>query len=205
MLFLVGVLVSLCLAYTVSAQGTAVKAEASASQPQVGDTLTVNIKVSNAQNLYGVDVTLNWNTAVLEVVSAIHQLGVESHSGGVLHESSTYPITVAEDVASQSTGQYHLLASSTGASTPAFSGSGTIATVTFNVTDTGSTGLELQDVELSVSQSDGTFELVAPSTSVDSVNAVIPEFPTVTIVIVLVVIATVTLALTTKRLKNKTA
>ena len=53
------------LRYSVSAQGTVVRAEASISQPQVGDTLTVKIKVSNVQNLFGVDITLNWNSSVL--------------------------------------------------------------------------------------------------------------------------------------------
>ena len=118
---LVCTLVSFIFVSSVSAQDTAVKAEASISQPHVGDTLTVTIKVSNVQNLFGVDITLSWNPSVLSVVSAISQLGLESHSGGVLHETSSYPIEVVDDVASQSTGQYHLLATSTGSVSP-FSG-----------------------------------------------------------------------------------
>ena len=200
---LVCTIVSICFIYTVSAQSTVVKAEASTSKPHVGDTLTVNIKISNVQNLFGVDVTLSWNSSVLNLVSATPQLGVESHSGGVLHESSSYPIEVADNTASQSDAEYHLLATSTGSSTPAFTGSGTIATVTFTVTSTGSTGLALEDVELSQLASDGTVNLVTPSTSVDSVNPVIPEFPITTIIVILVVLATATIAISTKLQKNK--
>ncbi|MCL5949005.1 MAG: cohesin domain-containing protein [Candidatus Bathyarchaeota archaeon] len=210
---LVCTIVSICFIYTVSAQNTLVRAEASTSQPRVGDTLTVNIKISDAQDLFGVDVTLNWNSSTLKLVSATPQLGVESHSGGVLHESSSFPIEVADNTASQSDGKYHLLATSTGSSTPAFTGSGTIATVTFTVTSIGSTGLALEDVELSELAADRTVNLVTPSTSVDSVTPVastvsptpvIPEFPT-TLILLLVALATATLAISTKLLKKRTS
>jgi len=206
----------------VSAQSTLVKAEASNIQPHVGDILTINIKISDAQNLFGVDLTLHWNPSTLTLVSSTHQLGVESHAGGVLHESSSYPVDVVNNDASQSSGEYHLLATSTGSTTPAFTGSGTIATITFTVTSTGATGLALNDVELSQFASDGTIDLVNPSTSVDlvtpvgssvsvtpaisatptvSVTPTIPELPSPIILALLVVLATAVLALTMKRLK----
>ena len=191
-------LLSLGFVYSASAQTMTVKAEASESQPQVGDTLTVNIKISNAQNLFGVDITLNWNPSLLTVISATPLLGVESHPEGVLHESSTYPIEILENT--QTAEQYHLLATSTGSTTPSFSGSGTIATVTFNVTSTGATGLTL-DAELSQA---GNPDPVVPSTSVDSVNVLaIPEFPTTILISLLVIAVTVTLIIT-KVLKQKT-
>ncbi len=157
----------------VSAQGIMVKAEASASQPNIGDNLTVAITLSNAQNVFGVDVSLDWNPEVLQLVSATPQLGVESHPGGVLHESLEYPIDIVSNDASQDIAEYHLLATSTGSSTPGFSGSGIIATVTFTVKTTGSTGLVLDGVELAIK---GNVEVVTPSTSVDYINP-IPEFP----------------------------
>jgi hypothetical protein len=210
---LICMVISLSFVYTVSAQTTVVSAEASSSQPQVGDTLTVNIKISNAQNLYGLDVTLDWNPQVLQLVTATPQLGVESHSGGVLHESSTYPIDIATNSASQDTAEYHLVATSQGASTPAFTGSGTIATVTFTVKSTGQTGLALSDVELSV-QSSGKMNLVTPATTVTAVNPnstvtstpgaspTVPEYPALTLVIV-ALIAVVAVSVSTKLLKNK--
>jgi hypothetical protein len=195
-------LLSFNLVYGVSAQGTVVKAEASTNQPQVGDTLTVNIKISNVQNLFGVDLTLNWNSSILTLVSATPQLGVESHSGGVLHESQSFPIEVVYNDASQTLGQYHLLATSTGSVTPSFSG--TISTVTFNVTGIGSTGLAFEDVELSELTADRTVNLVTPSTSVDPVNPIIPEFPITAIMGLLLVLATASVAISTKLLRNRT-
>jgi hypothetical protein len=214
---LVCVLISICFVNSALAQSTLVRAEASTSQPRVGDTLTINIKISDAQDLFGVDVTLNWNPSVLTLVSATPQLGVESHTGGVLHESSSYPVDVVNNDASESDGEYHLLATSTGSTTPAFTGAGTMATVTFTVASTGTTGLALNDVELSQLASDGTIDLVNPSTSVDSVTPVgssisstptasvsptVPELSTPTILLLLIVLAISAVALLMKRLKT---
>jgi hypothetical protein len=179
-------LVSTCLVYAASAATTSVTAEANKTQLNVGDTLTVTIKVANAVDLYGLDVTLNWNTAVLKAISATNSLGVESHSDGVLHESNSYAIDVEDDAIID--GQYHLLATSTGASTQSFSGSGIIATVTFNVTGSGDPGLSLS-AELSIRNSAGEVSLNEPSTSVSSVNVAVPEFPTVAVVVVVAVVA----------------
>ena len=190
------------LVLAASAQTTVVRAEASSNQPRIGETLTVNIEVSNAQNLYGVDITLNWNQSVLKVLNETPQLGVETHSNGVLHESQTYPIEIIDNTASQTEGKYHLLATSTGSSTPAFTGSGTIVTLTFNVTNAGPTGLALNNIEISQLTSDGTANLVTPSTTVDSVNASVPEFTTIIIVIAIAVLGTATIAASTILLKK---
>lgn len=203
-LFLICTLASLCFAYTVSAQSTVVKAEASASQPHVGDTLTVNIKISNVQNLFGIDLTLNWNTAVLRFVTTTSHLGVESHPDGVLHETSSYPIDVLDDTPSQSTGEYHLMATSQGSSTPSFSGSGTIVTVTFSVTSAGPTGLSLESELSDKAASGGNANLIDHTDTVDTVNGVIPEFPTTTTIAILITIATAAIALSTKLIKNRT-
>ncbi len=193
--FLLLSLLSTVFLFGASAQATMIKAEASASQPHIGDTLTVNIKISNAQNLYGVDVTLNWNPSVLKLISATPQLGVESRPNGVLHESSTYPIDVEDNT--QGDGEYHLLATSTGSATASFSGSGTIATLQFNVTSAGPTGLVL-DAELSQRTSDGQVTLVEPSATVDSINTVVPEFPLLIAVVGLAVAATAAILIATK-------
>ncbi len=194
---LVCALLSFCLFCTVLAQNTTVKAEASSSQPRLGETLTVNIKIANVENLFGVDVTLSWNTSVLKVISAEAYLGVESHPEGILHETSSYPIEVLDNNASQSLGQYHLMATSTG-SASAFSGSGTIATVTFNVTDIGPTGLSLE-TELSDKPASGeTANLINHTDTVDSVTAVVPEFPTIA-VLALMALATVAIVVSTKK------
>ena len=44
----------------------------------VGSTLTVAIKISNVQNLAGIDTTLTWNPAVLDCKISVLNLGVEN-------------------------------------------------------------------------------------------------------------------------------
>ncbi|HEX7482050.1 MAG TPA: cohesin domain-containing protein [Candidatus Bathyarchaeia archaeon] len=223
------ILVSFVFVSCVSAQSTVVRAEASNGQPHVGDTLTVNIKISSVQNLFGLDVTLNWNPSVLSVISATSQLGVESHSGGVLHETSSYPIDQIDNTASQSTGQYHLLATSTG-SASSFSGSGTIATLTFRVTSTGSTGLALTSELSDHPATGGTANLIVHTDAADSVTAVasgpstsvtptptsttgssttpqpsssVPEFPNISLIALFIIVLSATLVtFSTKMLKT---
>lgn len=213
LVLLVCIVIAIGFSPAVSAQNTVVKAEASTIEPNVGNVITVYIKISNAQQLFGVDVTLSWNPSVLTVIAATAQLGVESHSGGVLHESSTYPIEIDSNNVSQSDGQYHLLATSTGLTTPAFTGSGNIATLTFKVTATGSAGLTFDNVELSIIASDGSVSLVTPSTSADTITAIasgssstpntsVPEFTNIAVLGILIIIATAT-ALSTKLLRNR--
>jgi hypothetical protein len=198
--FLILSLLSVGIFFSAMGQATVVKAEASSTQPHVGDMLTVNVKISNAHDLYGVDLTLNWDPSVLKIISASPQLGVESHSNGVLHESSAYPIHVEDN--SQSDSEYHLLATSTGASTASFSGSGTIATLQFNVTSVGATGLAL-DAELSQRSADGQVNLVTPSTSVDAITPVVPEFPTIAIVATLAIATTASIVIATMLIRPK--
>jgi hypothetical protein len=145
------------LMYVASAQSTTVTAEASLSQLKIGEKLTVTVKISDAVDLYGLDVTLSWNNEIIEAVSATSTLGIESNSNGVLHESAAYPLEVEQD--SFTSGQYHLLATSTGSSTPSFSGSGTIATLCFNVIGSGSADFML-NVELSTRDATGEISLV---------------------------------------------
>jgi hypothetical protein len=198
MLILVCGLLAISSINAVFAQSnTVVRAVASSSQPRIGDTLTVNITISNVQNLFGVDVTLSWNTTVLSVTNAKSLLGVETHPEGVLHESGSDTLLVAEDAASQETGQYTLTATSVG-SASAFSGNGIIATVTFNVTGTGPTGLSVES-ELSDKPAAGQ-----TSNTADAVGAVVPEFPSIIIVGFLIVAATAALVVSKKHL-NKTA
>jgi hypothetical protein len=182
---------------------TVVRAVASSSQPRIGDALTVNITISTVQNLFGVDVTLSWNTTVLSVTNAKSLLGVETHPEGVLHESGIDTLLVAEDAASQETGQYTLTATSVG-SASAFSGNGIIATVTFNVTGTGPTGLSVES-ELSDKPATGqTSNFIEHTDTADAVDAVVPEFPSIIIVGFLIAVATTALIVSKKHLNRTT-
>jgi hypothetical protein len=190
-------LLVLSTAQAVSAQTTTVKAEPSTTALVVGQTLTVNIKISNVQNLYGVDVTLSWNTSVLKVISNASLLGVESHPNGVLHES----VDIAEASVSQQIGEYTLVATSTG-SAAGFSGSGTIATLTFNVTASGRSTLELE-TELADKPAPGEpANFIAHDDVPSSVDVSIPEFPTLPALAAFIIFATGALAFSKKRIKK---
>jgi hypothetical protein len=190
-LILIYALLTACLVNAAIAQNTVVKAVASSSQPSIGETLTVDITISNVQNLFGVDATLQWDKNVLNVISATSLLGVESHPEGVLHETTTNPLMLVEDSLSQETGQYNIAATSTG-SAPAFNGNGKIATLTFNVTGTGATGLSITSKLSDKPTTDQHSNLIEHTNTADEVES-IPEFSSIAIIGLLVLAATVVL------------
>jgi hypothetical protein len=115
----------------------------------VGQTFKVDIDISNVQNLYGIDITVNWNSSILQFVSANLHLGDQA-SGGVLHGDPVS--TTAQDGGvfiqdnSAQSGEYHLAATSeNSAQNPVgpFSGSGSAVTLTFTVVSAGHSSLTL--------------------------------------------------------------
>jgi hypothetical protein len=137
------------LSSVLAQSSTIVNAQASSNQSQVGSIITVTLEISNVQNLAGIDSTLQWNPSILTLTTVVLNLG-DSHSNGVLHGSNlnydpdnlqSGDIYVSETKVS---GSYNLVAQSIGQSNPGFTGSGTIATLTFNVIKVGQAGLSLQ-------------------------------------------------------------
>jgi hypothetical protein len=178
---LVCALLSLCFMSTVLAQssGTVVTAQASTTQPQVASTLTVTIKISNIQNLFGIDTTLLWNTSVLTLTNSELNLG-DSYSNGVLHGSKINTDSnnlQSGDIYVQETkvaGSYELVATSVGASTASFTGSGTIVTLTFNVVSAGVAGLSLStDLSDKPLSSGSTANLIDHQDTASAVTAVV--------------------------------
>ncbi len=163
-----------------------------ASTARADDTLVINITISNVQNLYGVDVSLSWNPAVLQIKNAESRLGIS-----VLYN----PVNTVEQAVSQETGEYHLVAHS---QSPAdsFNGSGTIATLTFNVTRSGHSDLTLQSELANHPLPEEVAEAIDHEDISGSVDAVIPEFPEIAVVALLLVVATVAF-LFFKRTTNK--
>jgi len=117
----------------VKAQTTTVSVSPQDNTVSVGQTLTVHIEISNVQNLYAVDIALTWDTSMLKLDSNQSFVGVAS---GILNT----PVTVVQDTADQSTGEYHIVATSENPAGP-FSGSGQLATLTFTVTGAGQSQL----------------------------------------------------------------
>jgi len=190
---------------------TAVSVAPAENSVRVGETLTVNITISNVQNLYGIDLTLDWNSSVLQIIKNETILGVELRPGGVLHGSHiSYDINsyapgdviITQDTASQQTGEFHLVATSSSPS-PSFNGSGIVAVLTFNVTSVGHSTLNLEgqlaDHPLS---GDNSQEIIAQFND-GSINAVIPEFPQAALLIVLVALVTIAVLFSKKLHKKK--
>ena len=196
---------------------TTVAVKPSKSSPRLGETISINVTIANVQNLYALDVILQWNSSALTVVSVDLRLGVESHSDGVLHGSrlnyddSTLvsgDIFVEESNASQEIGEYHLVATSIGSATNSFSGSGNIAILTFNVTSIGHSELNLTTelADYPPPDRDPRVSLAIQHTDVGaSVDSVIPEFPNIAILVLFLILATFALVFSKKLLKKNSA
>ena len=213
--FIVCMVLSFCFVYTVSAQGTIVNADVSSSQPVVGSTLTVTLVISNVQNLFGLDASLQWNPSVLSLSNVALNIG-GSQSNGVLHGTvnqdfnniNSGDIYVNETKAS---GSYDLVAQSFGQNTQSYTGSGTIATLTFNVVGSGSAGLSLT-TDLADKAAPGqnannidhqdTASSVTAVASESSSTPTVPEFPS-TIIIVLFITLAVAVTIFAAKTSNK--
>ena len=196
---LIATLLTLCLlqtAFPQSSSNTKVAINPATTNALLGETITINITLSNVQNLYGLDVTLLWNPSALKIQNVNIRLGVESYADGVLHEAPSADIFVQENNADQENGEYHLVATSV-APASSFSGSGTIASITFNVTDIGHSELILT-TELGDYNPSGS-NLIDHTDVNGSVDSVIPEFPSAT-AISLVLILVITTIVLSKRL-----
>jgi hypothetical protein len=193
-----------------TSSNTTVAIKPSANTPLLGETITINITLTNVQNLYGLDITLQWNTSVLQVLNVNLRLGVESHSDGVLHgnrladETSALPgdILVKENDASQELGQYSLTATSV-APAASFTGSGNIAIITFNVTSPGHSGLDLTTELADYNPSGSSF--IDHSDINGTVDSVIPEFPNIAVLVLFLILATFAVVISKKLLKENIA
>jgi hypothetical protein len=146
---MVFMLILFCLAFcsiqTISSQISAtVRVMPSQVSTLLGESFTVTISLSDVQNLYGLEVILNWNPAVLRATTVDIRLGVESFSDGVLHESSySPPIFIAESNLTQTKGEYRLVATSMSPA-PSFNGSGNIVRIAFDPINIGNSELDLE-------------------------------------------------------------
>lgn len=98
-----------------------------------GNTFTVNIKISDVTNLYGFELKLSWNANILDVVSA----------SGKPSNLWTNNLMWKDNLQK---GIYWVGYTEKGSS--AFSGSATLATITFKVRSTGTSTLHIYDTIL---------------------------------------------------------
>jgi hypothetical protein len=171
---------------------TAVKVEPHENTAKVNDTFTINITIVDIQNLFGLEITLEWDASILRMAHVDARLGVESYPEGVLHEP-LYNQTVLKE------GKYQLIATSIGRETPSFNGSGNIARITFYVANPGSCTLNLK-AKLASKPLPGKVALPITHTTIDGYfYTQEPEqtiWPHTTTLIAVIMIATVVTAMT---------
>jgi len=164
---------------------TVVKVEPATTAALVGENFIVDIALSDVQNLFGLEVTLNWNSTILQMVNADVRLGFESHPDGVLHE----PLWKNETIEA---GEYQLVATSLYRETPSFNGSGSIARITFNVTSAGSCELSLGTLLANKPSPHQASSPIAHTTINGFFSSTGPAPPTWPYVAILVAVATTT-------------
>jgi hypothetical protein len=144
-LLLVTICLFLCPILAVSSQtSTVVAVVPSTVFANLGEPFNMTVSLSNVQNLYGLEVILNWDPDALRVSKVEAHLGVETYPDGVLHESSSsQPIFIAENNLTQTEGEYRLVATSM-APASSFTGSGNIVRLTFEPLAVGASKIDLE-------------------------------------------------------------
>jgi len=104
---------------------------------------TIAVKIANVTDLYGFDIQLRWNPAILDYVSHTAKIPVETFPDGVLHQT----ILTIKNEANATAGTYWLSASSMFPAS-SFNGSGTFVEITFHVKTIGQCLLEIYSHEL---------------------------------------------------------
>ena len=199
---LIAVLTLSFFAGSINAASTVLTVEQSTGNPQVGDTLTVYLKISDIQNLYAFDILLEWNNSVIRIVSATNNLDASNHSDGVLNS----PVFIIDENYSQSAGHYSLVATSVNPAS-SFNGSGTIATLTFTVLNTGDNGLkinnttELEDYNPDESQS--IPYTTQYTVSQDALSSAIERWGLLIAVLVIIIVAASIVIILLRRRKTK--
>lgn len=126
-----------------SAQSTLVLLSPTDTEVDVGDTTTVNIRIENVSGLYGAEVHLSFDPALLEVEDADDDMaGVQIQTGSFLSPDFT-----AQNRVDLTAGTIDFSIAQMG--TGAVSGSGTLATITFKGKASGTSNINFSNVILS--------------------------------------------------------
>jgi hypothetical protein len=109
-------------------------------------TFTINVKVANVTNLYGIDVQFAWDPSVIKYVSHVKMIPVETYPAGVLHKTTLSVMDQVDENASMpgsEPGTMYWLSEASLAPAKVFNGSGTIFTMTFQVVGLGTSPLKI--------------------------------------------------------------
>lgn len=116
----------------------AIRVDPQLIETQEGLSFTVSVKITDPEDLYGLDFQMSWNTTLLNYVSHALYIPVEDYWWGVLHE----PVLIIKNEVNQTTGTYWVAATS---SYPAssFDRDGTVFDMTFQAKAAGTCKLRI--------------------------------------------------------------
>jgi LysM repeat protein len=127
------------------AVGTIVLVDPPSQSVDVGQTVSVDVKVDSVTNLYGLDVRLAFDAAKLEVQDANGSMaGIQVEPGSFLNPAQGF---MAENSADNTAGEVRYVFTLT-APAPAASGSGVLARITFRAKASGTAAITLSEVTL---------------------------------------------------------
>ena len=172
LVMLVALLCSMPAGYGL-AQDTMVTIDPQSQDVAVGATTTVDIRIENVAGLFGAEVHLTFDPALLEVVDA------DSGSAGVQIQPGTFlsPDFVAKNAVDQATGKIDFAVSQVAPNEPV-SGSGVFATVTFRGKAAGTSAVSF-DNALLADQGGGAISAGTQGGNVTVTNGDTPT-PTIT-------------------------
>jgi hypothetical protein len=174
---------------------TVVSVEPQDSSANIGGTFAVNITVADVENLYGLEVTLSWNSSVLTVANIDDRIG---HADGVLNNV----VYVVQNSSQENS--YSIAATSTNPAPP-FNGTGNIARITFTVLNTGDSNLEIeaQLTDYPPPNRDPRVSLpIAHATINGFFHSMLPEFSGSTILTILMTLTLLTAIFYTRERKK---
>lgn len=157
---------------TVNVCGATVRFEPSSTQVSAGQTFDVNLRVESIADLYGFSTKIRFNPAILEVVDADSATSGVQISRGSFFPSDSNQAHVVRNIVDNGTGEIEFAITLLG-STPALSGSGTVATIRFHAKAGGTTPLAFSSLQLinsaataiPATHSDGQITVTGSSTS----------------------------------------
>lgn len=167
---------------------TVVEILPSTSSASLGQTFTVNVTVSDVQNLYGVEATVSWNSSILQLANLDVRLGQDD---GVLNNNTF--------LAQNSTQEDQLSVAGTSVNpAPPFNGSGNIVRITFNVINSGYSSIDLESQLYDHPPPDGISSPIQHTTIGGSFVKVTPEIPNSAIFLVFTILTASALVLSKK-------
>jgi len=134
-----------------SAEATIVLVDPPSQSVDVGQTVSVNIKVDTVTDLYGVDIRLTFDAAKLEAQDAIDTMaGIQISQGDFLDPAQGF---MAQNIADNTTGEVRYVFALM-APASAVSGTGVLARITFRAKAEGTAAISLTSVTLSNNQAE---------------------------------------------------